>query len=135
MKTQTAILLLLLVVFAGNLRAQSSLLSINHSNSSLDLTASEKLKFGDLMLNASCSNSKVKINSIVPVNVKVRIFNVNGKKMMENIYPITPGLNELNLSLNTLPQGAYFVQFYSKEGSALRQFVKNEMLVENGKQH
>ncbi|MDB5227343.1 MAG: hypothetical protein JWN78_1536 [Bacteroidota bacterium] len=131
MKTRTAFLLLLLVTCTGKIKAQSSLLSFNQSNTVLDLTASEKLKFGDLMLNASCSNSKVKLNSKVPVNVKVRIFNANGKKMMENIYPVTPGLTELNLNLSTLPQGAYFVQFYSKEGSALRQFVKNEMIVEN----
>src|SRR3954471_10398280 len=99
MKTQTAILLLLVVLCTGKIRAQSSLLSFNKSNTVLDLTGSEKLKFGDLLLNASCSNSSVKINSAVPVNVKVRIFNMSGTKMLENIYPVTKGLTELNLNL------------------------------------
>jgi hypothetical protein len=49
---------------------------------------------------------------------------MNGDFVNEETYPLNSGINELKLNVDDLTKGAFMVQFYTNEGSAVRRFIK-----------
>lgn len=133
MKTEnikTLTLLLILMNF-GKLHAQSDLLSYNSVNSVAatgevlaSYKADEKFRISDFMPNPANANSSVSVSVDVPVQVKVKFFSMNGDLVREEAFNLDKGQSNLSVDAAGLEKGIYMVQFYSKEGSAVRRFMK-----------
>ncbi len=119
----------LMVVCFGKTYAQDDLLaysspSTNPNNITTRFTVEEHVKVSDFFANQTSSNPTVSVKSMNPIQMKVRIFMTNGDLVKEELLDLNSGLNEVNLDMEDLTKGIYMVQFYSKEGSALRRIVK-----------
>lgn len=129
MKHFNKILLLLLLLASGtSIYAQSDLLLSNTvaapDNVLTMFKSEDKISFSDFMPNQTYANTSVSVKCAVPVNIQVKFFNLDGNMAKLQNYSLDKGLNELNMQLDDLETGTYMVQFYSKEGSAVRRFIK-----------
>lgn len=119
-----------LVACFGKMNAQSDLLAINTVSKvsvPADITAmisEEKIKVSDFIQNPANNASLVRVNCNVPVTMQVKVFTMDGDMAKEETHTLNSGMNDLNVSLDNLAVGTYMVQFYSKEGSAVRRFIK-----------
>ena len=125
------LIFLLLGSYFGRMNAQSDLLAVNSVTKEsvpneiiAKYNAEEKVKISDFMPNPANSNSMVSVNCINPVTIKVRFFTMNGDLAKEESHNMDKGVSTLNLDMNGLEKGIYMVQFYSKEGSAVRRLMK-----------
>lgn len=114
----------------GTTYAQSDLLADNTvyapSNIAALYKSDSKITISELMPNqTNGSASTVSIKCAVPTTVQVKVFNMDGNMAKQESHTLDSGVNELNVNLNDLATGMYMVQFYSKEGSAVRRFVKS----------
>ena len=122
--------MLLLIAVSATTKAQSDLLAINTVTSSIPseviarYNAEEKIRISDFTPNPANSNTIVNVNCVNPTPMKVKFFTLNGDMAKEESYNLEKGMNELNVDLNGLAKGIYMVQFYSREGSAVRKVVK-----------
>ncbi|MDB5227209.1 MAG: hypothetical protein JWN78_1402 [Bacteroidota bacterium] len=124
-------LMILLIACASKMKAQSDLLAMNVTSSIPSeviarYNAEEKLRISDFTPNPANNNSIVNVNCVHPTSMQVKFFTLNGDMAKEESYNLEKGMNELNVNLNDLSKGIYMVQFYSKEGSAVRKMVKPE---------
>jgi hypothetical protein len=119
---------MLLLVCSISIKAQSDLLLSNKVNAPENVlatfTADEKISISDFMPNQTYASTSVAVKCTVPVNMQVKFFNADGNMTKIESYTLDKGVNELNMQLDDLEIGTYMVQFYSKEGSAVRRFVK-----------
>jgi hypothetical protein len=51
---------------------------------------------------------------------------MSGELEKEEAHSVENGLNDLRLDLSELSAGVYMVQFYTREGSALRRYIKTQ---------
>jgi len=122
--------LIVLIVSVGKMSAQSDLLAVNivpvPSNIAAVYASQEKIRISEFMPNASSNtnSSMVSVKCLVPVQMKVKVFNMNGQMAKEETRELAMGVNEFTVDMNDLSKGMYMVQFYSKEGSAVRRFMK-----------
>jgi hypothetical protein len=123
--------LLLLLVCFGKMNAQSDLLAFNAvttetapSEMIAKFVAEEKIKISDFYPNPSSSNTIVSIKCLSPIAMKVKFFTMNGDLAKEETHSLDKGDNQISVDMNSLDKGIYMVQFYSKEGSAVRRIIK-----------
>ncbi len=131
MKTLNKILfLIVLIASIGKTNAQSDLLAVSSepvpTNIAAVYAAQEKIKISEFMPNVSAntSSSLVSVKCLVPLTMKVKIFNMKGDMAQEESLELATGLNEFSVDMSNLSKGMYMVQFYSKEGSAVRRYMK-----------
>lgn len=124
--------LMLLIACFGKMNAQSDLLAANTVTSDpltseiiAKYIAEEKVKIGDFMPNPAVNGSQVNIRCSNPVAMKVKFFTMNGELAKEEVFNLEKGENALNVNIDNLDKGIYMVQFYSKEGSAVRRMMKS----------
>ena len=123
--------LIVLVATIGNINAQSDLLAINSEPVPTSIAAvyatQEKIRISEFMpaVSANMNSSSVSVKCLTPVTMKVRVFNMNGEMANEETRELATGLNEFSVDMSNLSKGMYMVQFYSKEGSAVRRYVKS----------
>ena len=119
---------LLLLAYCTAVNAQSDLLSANTESVPANIAAmyksDDKITIGDFIPNQTFGNSTISVKCAVPVNVQVKFFKMDGNMAKQESHSLDKGLNELNIEMNDLESGTYMVQFYSKEGSAVRRFIK-----------
>lgn len=126
-----ALTLVLLLVCFGKMNAQSDLLAVNTVtpvNAAADLFKSDdKVVISDFKRMAGNEDfvPVVTVKSESSVTMQVRVFTLNGDLAKEESHEVENGVNDIKLDMSDLSQGVYMVQFYTKEGSALRRFVKN----------
>lgn len=60
--------------------------------------------------NPAASNISVLINSTTSENIRIRIVDMNGKPVMEQIHPIAPGENKIELNISNLQGGNYLIE-------------------------
>jgi hypothetical protein len=127
---KNTLFLIVLIASFGTINAQSDLLAVNTvpapTNIAAVYTAQEKIKISEFMPDASANtnSSMVSVKCLVPVTMKVKVFNMNGEMAKEESRSLNVGLNEFNVDMSDLSKGMYMVQFYSTEGSAVRRFMK-----------
>lgn len=118
-----------LLAFCGSVHAQSDLLADNTVTAPANLStlykSNDKITISELMPNLTNETSMVNIKCTVPMNVQIKFFNMDGNMVKQESYTLDKGVNELNVNASNLSAGIYMVQFYSKEGSAVRRFVKS----------
>jgi len=121
---------MILLVSVGKMKAQSDLLAINTvpvpSSVAAVYATDEKIRISEFMPNetTNSNSSFVSVKCMVPVVLKVKVFNMNGQMAKEETHNLGTGVNEFSVDMNGLAKGMYMVQFYSKEGSAVRRFMK-----------
>ena len=124
------LLLFVLVASIGNINAQNDLLAINTEpvpySVAAVFAAQEKIKISEFMPNVSTnsSSSLVSVKCLMPLTMKVKVFNLKGEMAIEESRELATGLNEFSVDMSNLEKGMYMVQFYSKEGSAVRRYMK-----------
>ena len=120
--------LILLVASFGTINAQSDLLADNTvyapSNIAALYKSDEKITISEFMPNQTNNSSLVSVKCATPVTVQVKVFKMDGNMAKQESHSLDKGVSELNINMNDLAAGMYMVQFYSKEGSAVRRFVK-----------
>lgn len=119
---------LALTVICGNIQAQSDLTADNTTIAPSNLAAifksNDNVTIGELMASNVADKPLVNIKCNTPTNVQVKFFNMDGNMVKQESYALTIGVNELNVNAADLSAGTYMVQFYSKDGSAVRRLVK-----------
>ena len=124
------LLLFVLVASIGNINAQNDLLAINTEpvpySVAAVFAAQEKIKISEFMPNVSTNSSRtlVSVKCLIPLTMKVKVFNLKGEMAIEESRELATGLNEFSVDMSNLEKGMYMVQFYSKEGSAVRRYMK-----------
>ncbi len=124
------LLLFVLVASIGNINAQNDLLAINTEpvpySVAAVFAAQEKIKISEFMPNVSTNSSSplVSVKCLIPLTMKVKVFNLKGEMAIEESRELATGLNEFSVDMSNLEKGMYMVQFYSKEGSAVRRYMK-----------
>ena len=128
---KTLSLILVLTCF-GKANAQSDLFAMNTTSATAanvaDLYKSDdKVVISDFKRIAGNENNApvVTVKAETSVSMQVRIFTLNGDLAKEESHAVENGVNDVKVDMSDLSQGVYMVQFYTKEGSALRRFVKN----------
>ena len=123
--------LTVLLVYFGNVNAQSDLLAFTEVNSAsipveiaAKFNAEEKIKISDFIPNPASNVSTVTVNCVNPVSMKVKFFSMSGDLAKEELLNLVSGVNELKVDMNGLAKGIYMVQLYSKDGSAVRRVMK-----------
>ena len=120
--------LLLLIASFGMVNAQSDLLADNVVSAPSNIAAlyksDEKITISEFMPNETHNSSLVSIKCLTPLTVQVKIFKMDGNMAKIESHTLDKGVSELSIDMNDLAAGMYMVQFYSKEGSAVRRFVK-----------
>ncbi len=120
----------LLINSFGNVHAQSDLIAMNTvsgKSSTVDLYSSnEKILISDFKraIGSEEVASVISVKAEDPIMMNVRVFNTAGDLAKEEIHSLQSGLTDLNVDLSNLSQGVYMIQFYTKDGSALRRFIK-----------
>lgn len=121
-------LLLLLLLMSGITYAQSELVAENASftpsNAAALFKSDDKITISEFVQDLTNANPTVNVKCQIPLAVQVKVFNMDGNMAKLETYQLEKGLTELNLKLDDLAAGSYMVQIYSKEGSAVRRFVK-----------
>ena len=124
--------LLILVTLFGKMNAQSGLLAVNSINNvqapnqeAALYNEQEKIRIGDITEDPANSKSLVRINSLLQLTMQVKVFDMNGDLAKIETHNLNNGINDLKVDMGSLAAGTYIVQFYTKEGSAIRRFVKN----------
>jgi hypothetical protein len=122
-------LLIALIAVAGKVQAQSELIADNAVISPSNLTSliksNDKITISELMSDIASEKPIINVRCAVPLNVQVKYFNLDGNLVKKDSYDLDKGVNELNVNAEGLVEGTYMVQIYSKEGSAVRRFVKH----------
>lgn len=125
-------LLIALTAAAGKINAQNGLYAVNTMNNvntpnqvATQFNEEEKVRIGDLNQDPSQKTSLVRVNSLMQLTMQVKVFDMNGDLAKIETHNLNSGVNDLNVDLSTLSAGTYMVQFYTKEGSAIRRFVKS----------
>jgi methionine-rich copper-binding protein CopC len=117
----------MLVAFSGKIKAQSDLLADNApyvpANIASLYKSDDKITISELMASQH-NNTQVSVKCAVPLTVQVKVFNMDGNMAKQESHTLNKGVNELNINMDDLAAGTYMVQFYSKEGSAVRRLVK-----------
>lgn len=132
MKTNLLKILAVTMLFAccGKIKAQSDLLAVNSSPLPISVASmfksEDKITVSEFLTKPTGeSSSQVSIKCTVPQKLQVKIFNMDGNMEKQEMHDLENGVSELSVDLSTLPEGEYMVQFYSKEGSAVRRLVKS----------
>ena len=119
---------MLFVALFSTANAQSDLFADNAVSAPTNIAAlyksNDKITISEFMPNQANNSSLVSVKCTDPLNVQVKVFNMDGNLAKQQSYTLEKGVNELNVNMNDLSAGMYMVQFYSKEGSAVRRFVK-----------
>ena len=129
-KLSTFLLLILLFTSIGKINAQSDLLTDNtvpvSSNIDSIYANDEKISIIEFMPTemANITSSLVSVKCLVPITMKVNVFNMNGQMAKDEIRNLAVGINQFSVDMSNLAKGMYMVQFYSEEGSAVRRFIK-----------
>ncbi len=122
-------LLVTLMIVCSKVQAQSELIADNAvvapSNLSSLFKSNEKITISELMSDIASERPIINVRCAVPLNVQVKYFNLDGNLVKKDSYDLEKGVNELNVNAEGLVDGTYMVQIYSKEGSAVRRFVKH----------
>ncbi len=120
-----------LFAIVGKMNAQSDLLADNtlynnspNSVASLYKTTEDKIVISEFLPNLVDNTSMVSIKCTLPLTVSVKIFNMDGNMAKQEVHNLEKGVNEFSVNMEGLTAGTYMVQFYSKEGSAVRRYVK-----------
>lgn len=129
MKNLNKILFLIVLIASfRTMNAQSDLLADNTvyapSNIAALYKSDDKITISEFMPNQTENSSLVNVKCAAPITVQVKIFKMDGNMAKQESHNLAKGVNELNINMNDLAAGMYMVQFYSKEGSAVRRFVK-----------
>ena len=118
----------MLIASFRTMNAQSDLLADNTvyapSNVAALYKSDDKITISEFMPTQAANNSLVTVKCANPITVQVKIFRMDGNMAKQESRELDKGVNELNINMNDLAAGMYMVQFYSKEGSAVRRFVK-----------
>jgi hypothetical protein len=128
---QTLPLVLFLICF-GSVKAQGNMEDdffayVNTVSTPATSTASpDRIRVSDLSPSPSNASTSVNIRSLNPVTMKIRYYSITGDLVKEEAASLNSGLNHVSLDLNDMAKGIYIVQFYSKEGSAVRKIFKTE---------
>lgn len=123
-----AILGLLLSVHAAS--AQSDLFADNSEPVPSAIAAmfksEDKITISEFLLSPEYKSNETRVNirCTTPQVVQVKVFNMDGNLTQQSAYQLDKGISELSLDMSALSSGTYMVQFYSKEGSAVRRLVK-----------
>jgi hypothetical protein len=126
-----ALSLILFIFVISTANAQSDLFAMNTvptANAVADLYKSnDKVVISDFkrLAGTEMNTPVITVKSEDNVTMQVRIFTLNGELAKEEAHAIENGVNDVQVDMNDLAQGVYMVQFYTKDGSALRRFVKN----------
>ena len=120
--------LLILIVCSGKLKAQNELLSLNTAPAinTKSYAADDILVISDFKSMAESRKNMpvVTVRSTNAATMHVRIFTMNGELEKEESRMIDDGMNDVEVDMSDLSAGVYMVQFYTKDGSALRRFLK-----------
>jgi hypothetical protein len=116
----------LLALSAGKLHAQSDMIAyINEIPHTATFTSSEEhVAVSDFSFAPTTNIAKINVRTVNPLKLRVFFYNITGELAKEEYVNLNSGSNELNLDISNLLKGIYIVQFYSKEGSAIRKIVK-----------
>lgn len=121
--------LLLFISCFGKANAQSDLFAMNTVPSSATVAelfnSDDKVVIGDFKRTAGTDAPVVIVKADASITMQVRIFTLSGELAKEEAHTLENGVSDVKVDMSTLSQGIYMVQFYTKEGSALRRFVKN----------
>ena len=123
--------LIILIACFGKINAQSDLLAVNTSAVPADVASmfksDDKVIISDFkkLTEAETNAPVVTVKSEGSLTMQVRIFTLTGELAKEEVHGLEGGLNDLKVDMSDLQQGVYMVQFYTKEGSALHRFIKN----------
>ncbi|HNE49840.1 MAG TPA: T9SS type A sorting domain-containing protein [Chitinophagales bacterium] len=122
-------LLVILMIVCSSAQAQSELIADNAviapSNLSSLIKSNDKITISELMSDIVTEKPIINVRCAVPLNVQVKYFNLEGNLIKKDSYDLDKGVSELNVNAEGLAEGTYMVQIYSKEGSAVRRFVKH----------
>ncbi len=122
--------LFLIVLFAtiGTMNAQSELIADNTAYSPSNIASlyksDDKITISDFMPNLTNNSTLVSVKCLVPLTVQVKVFSIDGNMAKAESHSLDKGVSEINVDINDLAAGSYMIQFYTKEGSAVRRFVK-----------
>ena len=126
-----ALSFIMLIACFGKMNAQNDLFSVNATSAPTSVSdlykSKEKIVISDFKRSAEneVNMPVVTVKSENSVTLQVRIFNLSGNLAKEEVYDLNNGLNDLKIDMSNLNQGVYMVQFYTKEGSAVRRWVKS----------
>jgi hypothetical protein len=123
--------LIVLVTCFGKMNAQSDLLALNAVNT-ISVPAEvaalygneEKIKVSDFTQNPISNSTLVRVKCATAVTMQVKVFNLNGDMAKEETHTLNGGTSDVTVDMDSLAAGTYMVQFYTKEGSAVRRFIK-----------
>ena len=76
------------------------------------------------MPNPTSSSTAIQIRANESTSVKVTILSMDGRQVLENIYQLDIGSNNLYLSLDQLEAGTYLCRFETTEGMIMRKLIK-----------
>jgi len=117
------------MIVCSSAQAQSELIADNAviapSNLSSLIKSNDKITISELMSDIVTEKPIINVRCAVPLNVQVKYFNLEGNLIKKDSYDLDKGVSELNVNAEGLAEGTYMVQIYSKEGSAVRRFVKH----------
>jgi hypothetical protein len=123
--------LILVMTCFGKANAHSDLFAMNTAPTAVNVAvlykSDDKVVISDFKrISAADSNAPVvTVKAENSISMQVRIFTLNGDLAKEETHAVENGVNDVKVDMSDLTQGVYMVQFYTKEGSALRRFVKN----------
>lgn len=124
--------LIVLISTITKLNAQNGLLAINTVNTVQSpnkeaalFNDEEKIRISDITEDPANKSSLVRINSVMQLTMQVKVFDMNGDLAKIETHTVNSGVTDVNVDLNSLAAGTYMIQFYTKEGSAIRRFIKN----------
>ena len=126
-----ALSLTLLITCFGKMNAQSDLFAMNTVSTATAVAdlykSNDKVVISDFKkMNGTEMNAPViSVKSEDNVTMQVRVFTLSGELAKEEAHTLANGVNDVQVDMNDLAQGVYMVQFYTKDGSALRRFIKN----------
>jgi len=83
----------------------------------------EKFQLSNI-IPVSASEQFVKVQILKPLELKVKVFTMNGVMALEETHDLQSGTTQVSLNFSTLQSGYYMVQFYTQDGSALRRYIK-----------
>jgi hypothetical protein len=83
-----------------------------------------KINVSNFLQGSPTEQPFVKINCHAPVMINVKIFVSSGDLVQTEAHFINERENDLQLNIDELPTGVYFVQFYTDVDSALRRLIK-----------
>lgn len=127
---KTAAIILVVLLCSGKIYGQSDQIAYhiaagsNYSDITIKPLEQENISVSDFITRIGTHETQIHIRSLNPVPMKVRVYSLTGDLAKEESVSLNSGSNELNIDMDNLQEGVYIVQFYSKEGSAIRRIVK-----------